>query len=105
MYLSSFQEFKIYIVEMTNLSRDALHIYAGLLVFLTVAFLHHRQLRSYYAILLTLLVAVGAELMDARDDLINYGHWRIDASLHDVINTCFWPFVIWVAAKLKIWKN
>ena len=105
MYLSSFQEFKIYIVEMTNLSRDALHIYAGLLVFLTVAFLHHRQLRSYYAILLTLLVAVGAELMDARDDLINYGHWRIGASLHDVINTCFWPFVIWVSAKLKIWKN
>jgi len=38
MYLSKFQELKIYIVNFTELSRDALHIYAGLTLFFIVAF-------------------------------------------------------------------
>lgn len=105
MYLSKFQEFKIYIVHFTDLARDALHIYAGLLVFFIVAFLHHRQLKSHFAIWAVVIVAVGCELFDARDDLINHGYWRVGASMHDIINTIFWPLMIWLMAKFKVWKG
>ncbi|MPW43496.1 hypothetical protein [Acinetobacter guerrae] len=104
MYDSKFQEFKIYIVHFTHLARDALHIYAGLLVFLCVAFLDKRQLKSVWALVAVMFIAMGAELLDARDDFINYGYWRFDASLHDLLNTIFWPLVLWLIAKFKILK-
>ncbi|WP_336040279.1 hypothetical protein [Acinetobacter calcoaceticus] len=105
MYLSNFQEFKIYIVNLTDLARDALHIYAGLAVFFIVAFFHHRQLKSSWAIWATIIIAIGAELFDARDDLINYGYWRVGARVHDIINTVFWPFIIWLMVRFKILKG
>lgn len=104
MYLSKFQEFKIYIVNFTDLARDALHIYAGLLVFFIVAFLHKRQLKSVWALLAVIGVAIGCELLDARDDWINHGYWRVDASLHDIVNPCFWPLLIWLMARFKVFK-
>ncbi|MFW1666139.1 hypothetical protein [Acinetobacter ursingii] len=104
MYDSKFQEFKIYIVHFTHLARDALHIYAGLLVFLCVAFLDKRQLKSIWALFAVILVAIGAELLDARDDFINLGYWRFDASLHDILNTIFWPCMLWLIAKFRILK-
>ncbi|RKG34437.1 hypothetical protein D7V21_06705 [Acinetobacter guerrae] len=104
MYDSKFQEFKIYIVHFTHLARDALHIYAGLLAFLCVAFLDKRQLKSVWALVAVMFIAMGAELLDARDDFINYGYWRFDASLHDLLNTIFWPLVLWLIAKFKILK-
>ena len=104
MYHSNFQEFKIYIDHLIDFKRDALHIYAGLLVFFCVAFLDKRQLKSIWALFAVVLTAIGAELLDARDDLINYGYWRFDASLHDILNTIFWPLVLWLIAKFKILK-
>ncbi|AXY55687.1 hypothetical protein CDG60_03210 [Acinetobacter chinensis] len=104
MYLSAFQNFKIYIVNFTDLARDALHIYAGLAVYLIVALLHKRQLKSHFAIWAVVLVAVGCELFDARDDLINHGYWRVGASLHDIVNTLFWPLIIWLSVRFKVWK-
>ncbi|WP_228147067.1 hypothetical protein [Acinetobacter sp. ANC 3832] len=70
-----------------------------------MAFLHHRQLKSHFAIWAVVIVAVGYELFDARDDLINHGYWRIGASMHDIINTIFWPLMIWLMAKFKVWKG
>ena len=105
MYLSPFQELKTYIVEITNFARDALHIHAGLAIFFIVAFLHKRNLKSSWAILITLAVAIGAESIDARDDLINYGYWRMDDSLKDIFNTTFWPLLIWLMAHLNVWGN
>ncbi|AXQ21116.1 hypothetical protein BEN71_02955 [Acinetobacter wuhouensis] len=105
MYLSKFQEFKIYIVNFTDLARDALHIYAGLAVFFIVALIHKRQLKSTWAIITVICVAVGCELFDARDDLINHGYWRVGASMHDIINTCFWPVMIWLMARFRVWKG
>ncbi|WP_228268759.1 hypothetical protein [Acinetobacter ursingii] len=81
-----------------------MHIYAGLLFVFCVAFLDKRQLKSIWALFAVVLIAIGAELLDARDDLINYGYWRFDASLHDILNTIFWPLVLWLIAKFKILK-
>jgi len=56
-------------------------------------------LKSYFAIWAVVIVAIGAELFDARDDLINHGLWRIGVSMHDIINTIFWPLIIWLMAR------
>lgn len=105
MYISPFQELKTYIVEITDFARDALHIHTGLAIFFIIAFLHRRNLKSPLAIVVTLIVAIGAECIDARDDLINYGYWRMDDSLKDVFNTTFWPLIIWSMAYLKVWVH
>ncbi|MFW2061830.1 hypothetical protein [Acinetobacter ursingii] len=69
-----------------------------------MAFLDKRQLKSIWALFAVVLIAISAELLDARDDLINYGYWRFDASLHDILNTIFWPLVLRLIAKFKLLK-
>jgi hypothetical protein len=48
-----------------------------------------------------LCAACAGELLDMRDDLRLLGHWRYMASLHDVINTMFWPTVLALLARLQ----
>ena len=44
-----------------------------------------------------LLIALLGEALDWRDDLVTFGHWRWQASLHDVVKTLWWPCVLQVA--------
>jgi hypothetical protein len=94
MALSTFQAIKWAIVTATGLERDALHIYVGLVVFFMVAIVFKKPLRSPLPWLAVLLVAIVGELFDLRDDLAIIGHWRWKDSLHDIINTQFWPAVL-----------
>lgn len=105
MPISQFQQFKLNVIQLTDLSRDALHLYAGLIIFFMVALLHRRQLSSKLAIAAVVLVAFAAELFDARDDIFIRGYWRVGASLPDIVNTVFWPLIIWLMARFKVWKN
>lgn len=50
---------------LTGLSRDALHVYAGMLVFLLAAVILRRSLRSPVPWLATVAVACGMEVVDA----------------------------------------
>lgn len=99
---SNFQTIKLAVVGFTGLSKDALHVYVGLTVFLVVALVHKRRLRSLWTVGSVLLVASLGELLDMRDDLTSLGHWRWRASLHDIVNTTFWPMVLWVLLRTKL---
>lgn len=92
---SAFQSAKLWIVEATGLSKDALHVYVGLTVFLVAAWLFRKTPRSWAPLLIVLGMAALGEMLDARDDLRTLGHWRSGASLHDVVNTTAWPSVLW----------
>jgi hypothetical protein len=46
-----------------------------------------------------LAIAMLAEALDARDDIADLGHWRIGASIHDIVNTMFWPTIICILAR------
>jgi hypothetical protein len=48
-----------------------------------------------------LVVAVCGELVDLADDLVTLGHWRWHASLHDIVNTSFWPAVLTALSRLR----
>ena len=88
------QELKQSIVLTVGLSRDALHIYVGLAVLLVMAFALRKHLSSLIPLAIVFLVAVIGEIVDIRDDLVTRGYWRLGASVHDMVNTVFWPTVL-----------
>jgi hypothetical protein len=100
METSAVQSIKLAIVEATGLSKDTLHVYVGLSVFLVVAAASKRSIASWIPWLAVLLVALLGEAVDMRDDLMSVGHWRWAASLHDVLNTVFWPSVLLLLARV-----
>lgn len=99
MAMSTFHSVKHEIVQFASLSKDALHIYVGLAVFLLAAALARKGMKSLFPLLAVVAVALLGELLDARDDFRNLGRWRIGASLHDLFNTTLWPLVIWLLAR------
>jgi hypothetical protein len=99
--MSAIQSMKLAIVSATGLSKDALHVYVGLAVFVVVALLSKSARSSWRSLVAVLVVAICGELLDMADDLMSLGHWRWHASVHDVVNTCFWPAVLSVLARLR----
>jgi len=96
------QRIKLAIVELTGLSKDTLHVYVGLGVFLAVAAVSPRRLRSIVPLLAVAAVAVAGEIVDLWHDRSSVGYWRWEASLRDMLNTLFWPTVIWLLARFSI---
>lgn len=105
METTAVQAFKLAIVAAAGLSKDALHIYVGLAVFLFVAAVARRPLSSLLPLLAVLVVALAGELLDMRDDLSSLGYWRWSASLHDLLNTILWPGLLCVLAGTKLIVN
>ncbi len=97
--MSTFHSMKHEIVQFASLSKDALHIHVGLAVFLLAAAVARKGLRSVFPLIAVLAVALLGELLDARDDFRKFGHWRFGASLHDFVNTVFWPLTLWLLAR------
>lgn len=95
MYDSVFQDIKNHVVSLTGLERDALHIYVGIGVFLVTSLVFRTvRYRWLVALLLVVIAAVMGEVLDRRDQLIVDHFWYWQGSVHDVINTCFWPMVL-----------
>lgn len=99
METSTAQTIKLAISELTGLSKDALHIYVGLAVFLVAAAVSPRRFRSIVPLIAVAAVAIAGELVDMHEDLSTLGYWRWVSSLHDMLNTLFWPAVVWLLAR------
>lgn len=99
-----FQDLKYFLITSTGLSKDALHIYIGLTVFFLAALLTRRPLRAWLPLLVVVVAAFVGEALDLKDDLFQIGKWRWKAALHDIVNTVFWPFVIWLLAYWRLFK-
>jgi hypothetical protein len=88
------QLFKEYMIATTGLSRDALHIYAGLLLFLGVRIIWRRRGGWVLGWLVALAMALAVEWLDMRSEYLERNlrpeaeHW------HDIWNTMFWPSVL-----------
>ncbi|OGS05557.1 MAG: hypothetical protein A3G41_08180 [Elusimicrobia bacterium RIFCSPLOWO2_12_FULL_59_9] len=101
-YTSPYQLAKLWLVALLRLSKDAIHIYVGAACLLLAITLFRCPLRSWRALLPGLLLSIFMESMDLWDDVHSLGHLRWTASLHDVLNTNFLPFVI---VNLARWKK
>jgi uncharacterized membrane protein YqgA involved in biofilm formation len=102
MYTSSAQAAKLHVIDTLGLSKDALHIYVGLSVFVIVWLVMRRRPNSLFPLAAVLAIAILGEIVDMRDDIVGLGHWRWRASLHDVLNTCFWPAVLWALIRTRL---
>jgi hypothetical protein len=93
------QTLKLSLMSITGLGRDALHVYAGLGILFISAAVFRLPLARFRPLLFVLIAACLVEIADMRDDLDSFGRWRWDASLHDIVNTMFWPIVICAIAR------
>ncbi|KNZ31021.1 MAG: hypothetical protein AD742_19670 [Methylibium sp. NZG] len=92
--MSFAQALKLAIVSATDLSRDALHVYVGLTVFLSVQWMLRGRNAAVMPVIAVLVVAIAGEAIDLKDDLTSLGFWRWKASAHDLVNTLLWPLVL-----------
>jgi uncharacterized membrane-anchored protein len=92
------QQIKDVIEAWTGLERDALHIYAALLVQVAAALVLRRTLAHWLPWLAVLLLAVANEISDALDDRLVEA-WEIQAGLHDLWNTMLLPSLVMLLVR------
>jgi hypothetical protein len=73
---STFQTVKLALVSVTGLSKDSLHVYVGLGVYLLVVLLVRKRFWSLVPWLAVLSVALLGEALDMKDDISS---WAIGA--------------------------
>lgn len=95
----TFQDLKFDVMSVVGLSKDALHVYVGLIVFLVAAAVVKPGLRSRLPLLAVFLVALLGEILDVRYNLRTFHRGRLMASVHDLVNTMFWPLALWLLAR------
>lgn len=99
---SKYQLFKLRVLDLIPVSKDAAHVYVGMGCLLLALLIFRAPLRSYRALLPGLIAGVTMEVFDLRDDLASVGHFRWGASLKDVVNTNLLPLVLVTVARLGL---
>jgi hypothetical protein len=91
---ATYQGFKLLLLDLTGLSRDALHIHFGLAILFAVALLWRARGRWLAAWLAALAFALAGELFDWRGEQLRdvAVPWR--AHWHDIWNTMLWPTML-----------
>ena len=102
METSAYQNLKLIVLDVLSLSKDAVHIHIGLLVFFLTVVLWRRGQLDILALLPVFLVAGAMEVLDLRDDLGSLGYMRWSASIHDLVNTVFWPTLVVISSNCLI---
>ena len=88
--------------QITNatVERDALHIYAALIVQLAACFLLKRPLGSWLPWLIVLLAELANEGLDLLLEKEPFIHeWQIVGSIHDLVNTMILPTILLLLAR------
>jgi hypothetical protein len=88
------QLLKLYLLDLTGLGRDALHIYAGMAVFIAVRLLWRREGGWAFAWLAALALALGIEWLDIRAFGMEGVPQPDPNNWHDIWNTMVLPTVL-----------
>ena len=92
------QQIKEAIAFWTDLERDALHIYAALLVQVGSAWIFRKRLSHGLPWAGVLALAVANEMLDMKgDELVE--QWELDAGVHDLWNTMLLPTLLLLLAR------
>jgi hypothetical protein len=103
---SLFEARKVSVIDATGLDKDALHIYFGLTLFLTVRLLWRWRGGWFAAWLAVLAMACGGEWLDLTAEYSNSAIQPDAAHWHDIWNTMFWPTMLlfigrWLQPRIK----
>ena len=94
-----FEERKSWLVTTADLSKDALHIYFGLALFVTVRLIWRRRGGWLVAWLAVLAMACGGEFLDMTAEANRAAIQPDAAHWHDIWNTLFWPTVLLIVGR------
>nr|WP_315458351.1 hypothetical protein [uncultured Sphingorhabdus sp.] len=83
---------KMRLVEAVGLTNDAMHIHGSLLILFVAALVLRRRPDSIWCWLVVFVAELFNEYADLRG--LAPGEATMDAALHDIYNTMFWPTVI-----------
>lgn len=97
--MSALQTAKLWLIGLTGLGKDALHIYVGLALFLGSAVLFKWSLASWKPWAIVLAAALLGEAWDIRDRIASDIALDLAGDWHDIWNTLFWPCAIVVLAR------
>ena len=92
---SDYQIFKLWVLAVIPLTKDAIHVYIGFLCLLVGLVVFRRRLSSWQALIPGLLVSLLLEVFDLRDG------YSVSASVHDIVNTNLMPAVLVILARLQ----
>jgi hypothetical protein len=81
----------------TGMADSLLHVHAGLAVLFVARIVTRRSLSTP----LPLLLVIAAEATNEVLDRLHYGSWRLADTGADVVNTLFWPTVLFVGLRLR----
>lgn len=85
------------VVKETGASDSLVHVHAGMAVLMIARLLTGRSLATPVPLLIVVAAALFNELLDR----INQGHWLWPDTSLDVLNTTFWPFVLFVGLRAR----
>ena len=83
------------------MSKDALHIHIGLIVFFATTALVQKGRITGKDLVPVFAMALIIEILDLQDDRLSLGHMRFPASAHDIFNAVVWPCLIVILARVK----
>jgi hypothetical protein len=89
--------YKIWLIETVGLTNDAMHIHGALLILSVSALVLRRRPDSPWCWLIVCIAELFNEYADLRGAAA--GEATIDAALHDVYNTMFWPTVLLILGR------
>ena len=78
-----------------GVSDDLLHVHVGLAIFVVTALLLRRRMRSVWPLSVVAVLAFANELVDWT---VTDG-WSLTLSALDLVNTMFWPVVLFLLAR------
>lgn len=95
--------YKTWLIEAIGLSNDAMHVHGALLILCLSAVILRRRPDSLWC----WLIVLSAELFNEYADLRGQapGEATLNASLHDLYNTMFWPTVILILGRFLFRRN
>lgn len=99
--MSEYQNLKLVILSILEISKDAIHLHIGLIVFFAAVVLWRRGSFDARCLIPVVIVASLMELLDLRDEYTFKGYIRMEAftaSIHDLLNTILWPVIVVVLA-------
>ena len=97
--MSVFQESKIWLVDTIGLSKDALHVYVGLIVLFGMVIAFRLRLSDPRPLAAVLLAAIAGEIWDIFDTQMLGAPQTYDGNWHDIWNTMFWPTAVFLLAR------
>jgi hypothetical protein len=89
--------YKIWLIETVGLTNDAMHVHGSLLILCVSALVLRRRPDSPWCWLIVFIAELFNEYADLRGAAA--GEATIDAALHDVYNTMFWPTLLLILGR------